>query len=369
MSRILFVDDEPSVLAGLRRMLRHHRGTWDTSFESDGRAALQSLAARPAAVIVTDFRMPGMDGGSLLGEVRRQFPDTVRLVLSGHTDEKDLLGLTDLAHQFLTKPCSPDELQSVVERVLAARSGLDGLTMRPEVCALGSLPSPRRAVRAVQAAVNVPEPDHRDVARAVAGDVALSAKVLQLVNSSFLAPRARVTSMEDAVTRVGIGTIRTLADRAAADDRTAAARVEGFLERANAHAVATARLARRLADPAVADDAYCAGLLHPVGAAAIRSCQAEAGIDSEGDDMAEHRALGASLLALWGLPSAVTGAIADLDDDDPPTANHCASLAAGDLDVATAVRVAHILAPALPINTTSAALASAAPRSSAPSPG
>src|ERR687884_737358 len=111
MSRILFVDDEPSVLAGLRRLLRHHRGTWDTSFESDGRAALQSLAARPAAVIVTDFRMPGMDGGSLLGEVRRQFPDTVRLVLSGHTDEKDLLGVTDLAHQFLTKPCSPDELQ------------------------------------------------------------------------------------------------------------------------------------------------------------------------------------------------------------------------------------------------------------------
>jgi HD-like signal output (HDOD) protein len=85
--------------------------------------------------------------------------------------------------------------------------------------------------------------------------------------------------------------------------------------------------------------------------------------------MAGHRALGASLLALWGLPSAVTGAIADLDDDDPPTANHCASLAAGNLDVATAVRVAHILAPALPVNTTSAALASAAPRRSAPSPG
>lgn len=348
MNRILFVDDEHSVLAGLRRMLRSRHGAWDMAFAEDGQAALRSLEATPADAIVTDFRMPGMDGGSLLDEVRHRFPDTVRLVLSGHTDERDLLGVTDLAHQFLTKPCPPEDLQRVLERVLAAREAFDA-PIRPLVSALGALPSAPRAVAALEAVLEETEADSRIVANALGRDVALSAKVLQLVNSSFFAPGARITSLQAAVARAGLTTIRALTARASTaarglDDATAA-----VLEDMNDHAVAVARWARKLAAPAAADDACCAALLHTVGAAAIRACSTSAAFDGPWGTFgeADHCAIGAYLLELWGLPPEVTGAVAGLHLPDPTI-----TAGSADLDAGAAARAAHHLTtaagPALP---------------------
>jgi YesN/AraC family two-component response regulator len=68
VSRILFVDDEPHLLAGLRRMLQlRHRGDWAMSFVGGGAAALEAMQTQPFDVVVSDFRMPGIDGAQLLG--------------------------------------------------------------------------------------------------------------------------------------------------------------------------------------------------------------------------------------------------------------------------------------------------------------
>jgi len=119
MNRILFVDDEPHLLAGLRRMLQIRQGVgWAMSFVDGGTAALEAMQVEPFDVVVSDFRMPGIDGAQLLAEVQVRYPQTVRLILSGYTEQRDLATLASLAHQFLTKPCDPGELKRTVELTL-----------------------------------------------------------------------------------------------------------------------------------------------------------------------------------------------------------------------------------------------------------
>lgn len=127
MKRILFVDDEARVLSGLRRQLFARRGEWDMEFVESGPAALESLARQPADVLVSDMRMPGMDGAQLLGCVARKHPRVVRLVLSGHADPDRVQVARSCAHQYLHKPCPPDTLQAEIVRALGVRATLDRL--------------------------------------------------------------------------------------------------------------------------------------------------------------------------------------------------------------------------------------------------
>src|SRR5215470_16861493 len=101
MKRILFVDDEPKVLEGLQRMLRPHRGRWEMEFAASGAEALAMLEAGPFDVIVTDMRMPEMDGARLLEIVQKQYPSVVRMVLSGYFEMEAAMRAIPVAHQYL----------------------------------------------------------------------------------------------------------------------------------------------------------------------------------------------------------------------------------------------------------------------------
>jgi len=127
MKRILFVDDEARVLSGLRRQLFGKRSEWDMHFVESGPAALEDLARTPADAVVSDMRMPGMDGAQLLAEVSLRHPRTVRLVLSGHADPDRVQVARSCAHRYLHKPCPPELLQAEVGRALLLRERLDAL--------------------------------------------------------------------------------------------------------------------------------------------------------------------------------------------------------------------------------------------------
>ena len=89
--RILFVDDEPNVLQGLKRMLRGMRNEWEMSFAESGPEALETMTKEHFDVVVSDMRMPGMDGAQLLSEVKKRHPHVVRIVLSGQSDKEMVL--------------------------------------------------------------------------------------------------------------------------------------------------------------------------------------------------------------------------------------------------------------------------------------
>ncbi|MEA2290412.1 MAG: hypothetical protein QOD55_2409, partial [Solirubrobacteraceae bacterium] len=86
MRRILFVDDDPNVLEGLRDALRSRRREWRMVFVDGGESALAELERDAYDVVVSDMRMPVMDGAELLSRVRRHQPHTVRIVLTGYAD-------------------------------------------------------------------------------------------------------------------------------------------------------------------------------------------------------------------------------------------------------------------------------------------
>src|SRR5579862_1975913 len=115
MKRILFVDDERRVLEGLQRMLRPHRSQWHMRFANSGQEALAMLEEGSYDVIVSDMRMPGMDGAQLLETVRERYPGMIRIVLSGHSDVEAALRAVPVAHQFLAKPCDAEKLQAAID--------------------------------------------------------------------------------------------------------------------------------------------------------------------------------------------------------------------------------------------------------------
>src|SRR5205085_1649370 len=123
-TRVLFVDDEPMILQGLQRLLRQKRGEWEMLFAENGFAALQLMERQPFDIVVSDMRMPGMDGAELLNIVMERFPGTVRLILSGHADQDLVMKCVGATHQYLSKPCDADALLAAVSRASSLENGL-----------------------------------------------------------------------------------------------------------------------------------------------------------------------------------------------------------------------------------------------------
>lgn len=121
MINLLFVDDEQSVLDGLKRTLRPLRREWTVSFAASGRQALDVLQQASFHGIVTDMRMPGMDGLSLLKQVAECYPNLLRVVLSGQSEMESVAKSADLTHHYLAKPCPLDILSSTVNRAFSLR--------------------------------------------------------------------------------------------------------------------------------------------------------------------------------------------------------------------------------------------------------
>lgn len=119
--RILFVDDEPRVLTGLHRSLRHKDASWDMTFESSPAQALVEQCKHPFDVAVVDMRMPGMSGVELIKALTSHHPETVSIVLTGTTDIESAIAAINEASVFryYAKPCASDVLAGGIEQALA----------------------------------------------------------------------------------------------------------------------------------------------------------------------------------------------------------------------------------------------------------
>src|SRR4051812_10636605 len=180
--RILFVDDEPHVLNGLRNLFRKERHVWEMSFALDGKAALEELAKGPIDVIVSDMRMPGMDGAELLSRVKSLYPQTTRIVLSGHAEREAISRVVSVAHQCLSKPCDAATVRAVIERTCEFQRFLHDESLRNAVGSLGRLPSLPSSYLELTEAMQNPHADIAEVVRIIENDPAMAVKVLQVVN-------------------------------------------------------------------------------------------------------------------------------------------------------------------------------------------
>jgi len=330
--RVLFVDDEINVLQGLQRMLHAQRHEWEMQFVNCGQEALDLLQREPFHVIVTDMRMPGMNGAQLLLEVKRLHPNVVRIILSGQSDQEALLRSVGPTHQFLSKPCEPDVLKSTIARACALRDLLADPPLQKLVTRLEMLPVLPALYAEMLQAIENPDASIRAVGEIIGKDVAMTAKILQLVNSAFFGLTRRVSSPTQAVILLGMDTIRALVLSVHVFSQwDAKARMDVcFLQSLWIHSLAVGRLAKKIAtsqtrDRQLIDAAFTAGLLHDVGQLAlaanlgpayeeIQSCAHRKQIPLSTAERialgASHAEVGAYLMGLWGLPDSIVEALA-----------------------------------------------------------
>jgi len=317
--RLLFVDDEQRILEGIARMLRPQRAELEVFTATSGSEALQLLAGEAIDVVISDMRMPLMDGAQLLGEIRQRHPGMVRIILSGQSDRDTIVRATGVAHQFLSKPCDADELRGTIERCRRLDRLLPDAGLRARLAGLEGLPSLPGTLERLAAGIDAGGKSEW-IGAEVEADPGLASKVIQVSATSFFGtPRSFLTPAE-AARRLGSEVVRAMISAA----RLPGPGPEDFNWSSWArHSCRVAALARSFAaalDPALIGQAATAGLLHACGRAGIASIQAVDGtvlapwtephLVALGPTSPTHADYGAYLLALWGLPWSIVEAVA-----------------------------------------------------------
>lgn len=335
MNRLLFVDDEPLVLDGLRNALRKRRAVSEMSFLGSGPEALQALSVQSYDAVVTDMRMPGMDGVELLRLVRERYPRTARIVLTGQASKDDLIRAIPVAQQILLKPCDPPTLCAALDRLFRVQALLGNESLQALVGGIEHLPSFPKSYQHLSEAMLRDDVGTAEISRIVERDPALSVTVLTMANSAYVALSKPTTSIGTAVRHIGLQMLRYLALSS-----NSFGRIDGALLRSATlrvlpdQSLLKAQLARRLvSDPALAEEAFAAGLLLDVGyivfalghpalylpmlELAHTSGRPIQEIERERFGFT-HADAGAYLLGVWGLPAPLVDLVASHHSPDWP---------------------------------------------------
>ena len=330
-TRILFVDDEPSMLRVLKMGMRTMSSSWDMEFVGSGEEALTLIGQKRFDVVVTDMRMPGINGAQLLNHILRHHPQTIRIVLSGYSDLSEVVNCVGLTHQFLEKPCSLDDLKNCLKRVTLVKARLTHDKLCELTTGIKNLPSLPDLYLEIADALQSPVASAQRIAEIASKDPALSAKLLQLSNSAYFGFTRKVFSVDEAVQLLGVNVIQSLAMAVPIFSSYNRRKCPNFpIEQIWDHSAQTGTIARRiaqqqLADPHLAEQAFCAGLLHDLGKLILADGLPEeyTAVLQESRDTnrplfeverkyfhATHAEVGAYLLALWGLPVPLVEAVA-----------------------------------------------------------
>ncbi len=322
--KVLIVDDEPRVVQALDRVLRHAGPRdWVVSTATSGREALAKLDQGAVDVVVSDMSMPEMDGSTFLSEVRVRWPDTVRVVLSGHCDPEAAARVAAVAHQFFEKPLPVKEFVGALRDLSAGRHQIASPELRDLLCAIGHLPAPPSVYVELSAAIADPRIHVDHVSDIVRRDPALATKVLQLAGSTYFTRGVPARDLRTAIGRVGIRLVAAMS-LAASGFRVDPS--SGLTQDAlTSHSVAAAAAAHgRLTDPTQAEDAYIGALLADIGLSAlacwmparVRTALEHAARSGTRLHVAErelygltHAEAGAYLLGLWRLPTSIVDAV------------------------------------------------------------
>jgi HD-like signal output (HDOD) protein len=327
--RVLFVDDEVRVLEALERVLFDLETSWQTDFASSASEAFTLLAKNSYDVVVSDLRMSGIDGVALLTRVREKYPRTVRIVLSGHSDEEAALKMVRVAHQFLAKPCAAETLHRIIARAEQLTNMLGDRKLQSVVGHVASLPSTPHLHQELSALLERDDASAPAVAAIIKQDPAMTSKLLQVAGSAFFNSSSSVIDVETAIMRLGFRTLRNLALSCGVFECAAhgGASPTTGVEALQRHSLAIANTAASMAKlPEDASAAYLAGLLCDVGQLVLASTTperlyvtqaeaAQAGVPAHVAEAstwgATHAEIGAFLLGLWGLPFQIVEAVAN----------------------------------------------------------
>lgn len=357
MLQILFVDDEQRLLDGLRRTLRPLRHEWNCEFANQGAEALRALDQKAFDVVVTDMRMPAMDGLELLKQVKTRYPHILRIVLSGQSEMEKVIKISGVSHQYLAKPCRLDHLKSAVKQVLTLKELLSNPALIELASRVDVIHTESPVYWELETLLNSLPVDMNRIGSLIIQDMGMCAKVLQMANYGGLALMEPICDPAYAAGLLGVATLQSLcsANHAARSFHASQAKEFGMDELWK-HSIRCSlfagEIARTLAPSCqeTQNQARVAGLLHDVGQLIMacslpeeyrksRMLAAAEGISQVEAErkifQTSHAEFGAYIMALWSLPNPIVNAIA--------YHHHPSSSTGGKSDVLTAVHVAELL--------------------------
>ena len=297
MNSILLVDDEKAILRSLMRLF--YQTGWKLYFAENGNEAMEILAKDKIDMVISDIRMPEMDGHKLLHEIKLQYPNTIRLILSGYSDEREvyMAVLDDAAKSYLLKPWEPDRLLTYLQNIFDQRDILQAKNLFCYFENMKTLPTFRCTVEEISRLADF-DSNTVQIAEIIEKDPGITARLLQLVNSSSY--DKKFTSVKQAVYLIGNPVIKRIINDTShtniIDPDTGFGHRYKFMKQ---HAILTNRImaliSREYLGKEVSDLAVTAGTLHNTGRFIT---------DLEASSL-PHDEVGGDLLKWWGLPDQI----------------------------------------------------------------
>ncbi|HZR20738.1 MAG TPA: response regulator [Verrucomicrobiae bacterium] len=328
--RILFVEDNP-LLRQMLFLMMEGEEDWETQTAADAQEALGLMENKPFDVVVSDLRMPGMDGVELMGVVRQLYPRASRVIVSGLSDQAEIARSLDSTHQFLAKPINVKTLKATLSRLGNLDSYLKDQQLQALVGQMRVLPSFPSVYHQIMQELGGEDPSLEHLAQIISQDPSMTAKLLQIANSAAAGRVNQASSPFEAVQFVGLSAVRSLALSAHIFRSFEHMNLSDFsLNNLWDHTVRSGRIAGLImrlerSDPIEVEEAHIAGMLHDLGKLMLadsmpqRFHQAlvlardralvshEAELEVFG---AHHGGVAAYVLSLWGLPVSIVEAVA-----------------------------------------------------------
>jgi len=331
MKRILFVDDEIMVLNGLKRLLRSYRKEWSLHFATSAKEALEVMESNSFDVVVSDMRMPEMDGATFLNIVKEKYPQVMRIVLSGQSQLESIYKVVGATHQYLSKPCDPKSLKNTINRASSLQEIFKDDELRKLVSRIESLPSLPQLYLEIMEEVKSPNMSMKKVGNIISQDIAMTAKILHLVNSAFFGLSNEITDPTVATNLLGLDIILSLVLVVKVFSKFDNQKIEHFsIESEWQHSIRVSELAKTVASSenlskAEIDLSFLAAMLHDCGklvlAENLPELYGQILSKSQEEDRplhkieieywgVDHGVIGAYLMNLWGLPQTIIETIA-----------------------------------------------------------
>lgn len=326
--RVIFVDDDVMLINGLRCMLMDMQDEWEMHFANSGKQALELMEQHQFDVIVSDMRMPVMSGAALLKEVKRLYPQMIRFILSGYSEEKMVLETISATDQFLNKPCNEDELKTSIRESLEARRIFNNNQVSEVITQMKYLPTMPELYLKLKRLLGDPNSSLKEISEMISLDISIAAKVLQLVNSAFFGLRHRIVDIHQATVYLGIKTIKAVIIMADVFAEFTEEEIEIFrIDRLYHHCIVVGNISRVIAadiSDKLVDSASMAGLLHDIGKIVLirnyfdkyKDCYVNSAEIKKPVWMLEqnfvgikHADVGGYLMSIWGIPSDIVRAI------------------------------------------------------------